>query len=128
MKLNAVHRLRLVTHGSDRDGRRPRHRHGELSELLAPTRLRLRTALRRAVRGVVAARTYRPLAMVGGGIVAGLGTFYHENKTGQLTPNAVKAILEYTAVPLPGDDVLSQGAGSLNPAGALRFIEEKGLL
>ena len=36
-----------------------------------------------------------------------------------LSPNAVKAILQYSAVPLAGVDPLTQGAGSLNAAGAL---------
>jgi serine protease AprX len=38
-----------------------------------------------------------------------------------LTPNAIKAILEYTAEARPGDDVLAQGAGFLNAAGAVRL-------
>src|SRR5581483_8719017 len=36
-----------------------------------------------------------------------------------LTPNAVKAILEYTALPLANEDTLTQGAGALNAAGAI---------
>ncbi len=36
-----------------------------------------------------------------------------------LTPNSVKAILQYTALPLDGYDALTQGAGGLNAAGAL---------
>jgi serine protease AprX len=36
-----------------------------------------------------------------------------------LPPNAVKAILEYTAIPLPGYDTLTQGAGAVNVAGAI---------
>jgi serine protease AprX len=35
------------------------------------------------------------------------------------TPNAVKAILQFTAVPVLNADTLSQGAGSINPAGAI---------
>jgi serine protease AprX len=38
-----------------------------------------------------------------------------------LTPNAVKAILQYTAQILPGEDVLAQGAGLLNTRGAVRL-------
>jgi serine protease AprX len=36
-----------------------------------------------------------------------------------LPPNAVKAILQYTALPLANDDTLTQGAGALNAAGAI---------
>ena len=35
------------------------------------------------------------------------------------TPNVVKAILQFTAVPVLNADTLSQGAGSINPAGAI---------
>jgi serine protease AprX len=38
-----------------------------------------------------------------------------------LTPNAVKAILQYTAEAHPGDDALSQGAGFLNARGAVEL-------
>jgi serine protease AprX len=38
-----------------------------------------------------------------------------------LTPNAVKAILQYTAQPYPGYDVLTQGAGFLNAQGAVKL-------
>jgi subtilisin family serine protease len=38
-----------------------------------------------------------------------------------LTPNAVKAILEYTAQQYPGYDGLTQGAGFLNAVGAVRL-------
>src|SRR5207245_2693914 len=40
-----------------------------------------------------------------------------------LTPNAVKAILEYTAQPYPGYNVLTQGAGFLNAVGAVRLAK-----
>jgi hypothetical protein len=36
-----------------------------------------------------------------------------------LTPNAVKAILQYTAQPLPNYDALTEGAGLLNARGAV---------
>lgn len=39
----------------------------------------------------------------------------------QLTPNAVKVILQYTAQAHPTEPVLAQGAGMLNVAGALRL-------
>lgn len=38
-----------------------------------------------------------------------------------LTPNAVKAILQYTSVELAGVDTLTQGAGALNAVGAVRL-------
>ena len=38
-----------------------------------------------------------------------------------LTPNAVKAILEYTAEERPGESFLAQGAGMLNALGAVRM-------
>lgn len=40
-----------------------------------------------------------------------------------LTPNAIKAILEYTADVRPDDDFLTQGAGLLNVRGAIRLAE-----
>ena len=40
-----------------------------------------------------------------------------------LTPNAVKAILQYTAIPLPGYDEQTQGAGAVNAAGAIALAE-----
>jgi serine protease AprX len=41
----------------------------------------------------------------------------------QLTPNAVKAILQYTAQILPDAHALSQGAGLLNARGAVRLAK-----
>ena len=41
-----------------------------------------------------------------------------------LTPNTVKAILEFTALPLTAADPLSQGAGALNGDGAVRLAEQ----
>jgi len=38
---------------------------------------------------------------------------------GALMPNAVKAIVEYTAIRLPGADYLTQGAGEVNAGGAV---------
>ena len=38
-----------------------------------------------------------------------------------LTPNAVKAILQYTAQPYPGYDALSQGAGFIDAKGAVEL-------
>ena len=39
----------------------------------------------------------------------------------QLTPNGVKAILQYTAQEYPGYDALTEGAGFLNTVGAVRL-------
>ena len=57
------------------------------------------------------------------GVVSGIvATMLEASQTshpgGQLTPNAVKAILQYTAFEMPGEDVLTQGAGAVNAAGA----------
>ena len=41
----------------------------------------------------------------------------------KLTPNLVKAILQYTAQPYPGYDALRQGAGFLNSLGAVRLAK-----
>ena len=38
-----------------------------------------------------------------------------------ITSNAAKAILEYTALPLPSVDALTQGTGQINAAGAVQF-------
>ena len=38
-----------------------------------------------------------------------------------LSPNAVKALLQYTALPMPGYDALTQGAGAINGEGAVRL-------
>lgn len=40
-----------------------------------------------------------------------------------LTPQMVKMILEYTAQPLPGYNMLEQGAGQLNLEGAVRLAK-----
>ncbi len=40
-----------------------------------------------------------------------------------LTPNAVKAILQYTAIPLSGYDELTQGTGAVNALGAIVLAE-----
>jgi len=39
-----------------------------------------------------------------------------------LTPNDVKAVLQFTAIPVNGADVLTQGAGAINPTGALALV------
>ena len=44
----------------------------------------------------------------------------HQNR-GPLTPNAAKAILEYTSIPVANADYLTQGAGQINAAGAIQL-------
>jgi hypothetical protein len=49
---------------------------------------------------------------------------------GSLTPNSVKAILQYTAQIYPGYDALTQGAGFLNARGAVelaRYLDNPGI-
>lgn len=75
----------------------------------------------------VATRTYMTLsgtsmsAAVTSGVVALMIEASRLTNPGRiaLPPNAIKAVLQYTASPLSGVDELTQGAGSLNPAGAL---------
>src|SRR5436305_4450201 len=40
-----------------------------------------------------------------------------------LTPQLVKAILKYTAEPLPGYNLLEQGAGMVNDVGAVQVAQ-----
>ena len=40
------------------------------------------------------------------------------SKTPELSPNTIKAVLQFTAFDVPGADLLTQGAGALNAAGA----------
>src|SRR5205823_14363790 len=42
----------------------------------------------------------------------------------KLTPNMIKMLLEYTAQPLQGFNVLEQGAGELNVEGAVRVAKQ----
>jgi serine protease AprX len=80
-----------------------------------------------AYRVDVATRTYMTLsgtsmaASVTTGVVALMIEASRTTNAARvgLSPNAVKAILQYSAVPLPDVDPLTQGAGSLNAAGAL---------
>jgi len=44
----------------------------------------------------------------------------HQNRE-PLTPNAAKAILEYTSIPVANADYLTQGAGQINAAGAIQL-------
>jgi serine protease AprX len=43
----------------------------------------------------------------------------HHHGAAPLTPNGVKAVLEYTAIPLGGVDRLTQGAGGVNAIGGI---------
>jgi serine protease AprX len=78
----------------------------------------------------VATRTYMTLsgtsmsAAVTSGVVALMIEASRLTNPGRiaLPPNAIKAVLQYTASPLAGVDELTQGAGSLNPAGALALV------
>jgi len=56
------------------------------------------------------------------GVVALLIEERRQFSTVPLTPNDVKAVLQFTAIPVNGADVLTQGAGAINPAGALAVI------
>jgi serine protease AprX len=44
----------------------------------------------------------------------------HQNRE-PLTPNAAKAILEYSSIPVANADYLTQGAGQINAAGAIQL-------
>jgi serine protease AprX len=73
-----------------------------------------------------ATRTYMTLsgtsmaAAVTTGVVADLIAESRAVNGGRTpTPNAIKAILQFTAIPVANADTLSQGAGAINPAGAL---------
>ena len=73
-----------------------------------------------------ATRTYMALsgtsmaASVATGVVADIIAASRDASGGKSpTPNTVKAILEFTAAQIPNADVLTQGAGSINAAGAI---------
>src|ERR1700726_2461663 len=53
-------------------------------------------------------------------VVAGAAALLLQVNPG-LTPPLVKAILQYTAQPLPGANLLEQGVGELNIEGAVRL-------
>jgi hypothetical protein len=40
-----------------------------------------------------------------------------------MTPSLLKAILQFSAIPIPGTHVLEQGAGELNPMGAFELAK-----
>jgi hypothetical protein len=62
-------------------------------------------------------------AAVASGVVADLlqanDEAQHDYNPTPLSPNAVKAILEYTAIPVAGATPLTQGAGAINANGAI---------
>jgi serine protease AprX len=62
-------------------------------------------------------------AAVTTGVIALMIEANRDAHLGALAPNAVKAILEYTALPLASADVLTQGTGGLNGAGAITMAE-----
>jgi serine protease AprX len=73
-----------------------------------------------------ATRTYMTLsgtsmaAAVTTGVVADLIAESRAANGGRTpTPNAIKAILQFTAIPVANTDTLSQGAGAINAAGAM---------
>ena len=62
-------------------------------------------------------------AAVTSGVVALMVEANRERYETRLTPNAVKAILEYTALPVQGEHPLAQGTGGLNGAGAVLLAQ-----
>jgi serine protease AprX len=81
-------------------------------------------------RGIVSAQNQNAFMSLSGtsmaaGVVTGVvALMIDANQTNHhgappLTPNAIKAMLQYSAIPLVGVDTLTQGAGALNAAGAI---------
>ena len=62
-------------------------------------------------------------AAVTSGVVALMVEANRDRYDAPLTPNAVKAILEYTALPVRGENPLAQGTGALNGAGAVLLAQ-----
>jgi subtilisin family serine protease len=62
-------------------------------------------------------------AAVTSGVVALMLEANRELHDAPLAPNAVKAILEFTSLPLSSTDLLSQGTGGLNGGGAVQLAE-----
>ncbi len=60
-------------------------------------------------------------AVTSGVVAAALGAVKSIDSKAIVTPNAMRAILQFTAVNMPREDRLSQGAGSLNPLGVVRL-------
>jgi serine protease AprX len=76
-----------------------------------------------------ATRTYMTLsgtsmaAAVTTGVVADLIAESRDANGGRTpTPNTIKALLQFTAIPVANADALSQGAGAINPAGAMALV------
>ena len=53
------------------------------------------------------------------GVVATMIQVQRAHYGRSMSPNAIKAMLQYSAIPLASEDILTQGAGSLNMGGAL---------
>jgi serine protease AprX len=62
-------------------------------------------------------------AAVATGAVARLLAAHDDRSAAALSPNQVKAMLQFTAIPVAASDALSQGAGALNVAGALSLVD-----
>jgi serine protease AprX len=62
-------------------------------------------------------------AAVASGAVARLIEAHRAVSHSELTPNQVKAMLQFTSLALAGDDRLAQGAGAINVAGALSLTQ-----
>ncbi len=61
-------------------------------------------------------------AVTTGVLAAGVEAYWAKDDKRQLSPVAAKAVLQFTAVNMPGENVLTQGAGALNPSGLIRFL------
>jgi len=66
-------------------------------------------------------------AAVTSGVVALIIEASRSSSGATLPPDAVKAILEYTALPLNGPDPLTQGHGAINPSGAIALTSSLGV-
>jgi serine protease AprX len=56
------------------------------------------------------------------GVVALMIERHRKVTTVPLTPNDLKAVLQFTAIPMANTDILTVGAGALNPPGALAVV------
>ena len=97
--------------------------HGSIS-LSNPNSMFFATKAEQLVNGTVANSERAYLALSGTSmaapVVAGAAVLMLQANP-SLTPNAVKAILQYTAEERPGYNALTQGAGFLNTIGAVRL-------
>ena len=62
-------------------------------------------------------------AAVTSGVVALMLEQNRNDSAPPLTPNLIKAMLQFAALPLPGVDQAAQGAGALNAAGAIQLAD-----